>query len=353
MRKAVLKTGAALLLVLLLLLACASGAAVFPAGGDAYAAESGGSAAEGEAAERVALSCARVSAADLAAYVSSGAEKEILAAYTVTASIAPETAYNREVDFSVAWQDAPEYGEEDVTDFVEVLQEEDGALTAVVAAYRAFGGDTVLLTVTTRDGGYTAECLVCYEGKAETLEACPETLSPVSSDERGEYYLLMTGGAETFVLETDNVFHAVRSQSLEVASVSAEGYFYRTAMEPEIGTSLAGTVTYTHTREALADYADLFLSASVSGDTLTVTAGGTALSEYRETEDGIVYSYAGSSYDYSPDSAEYAALNETETASCCFVVTVEDTVSGTRCEIRIWTESSVTDVSLSVSLITF
>ena len=349
MKGTVFRAGTALAVLLLVLALCAA-FLPFSAG---EAAPAGQEASE-SAAEGAALSLKKMSAAELSAYASAGAEKKTaLAAYTVTASVAPADAYNQAVDFSVAWLDAPEYGEEDVTDFVDVAQEEDGALTAVVAAYQAFGGDTAVLTVTTRDGGYTAECVILYEGKAETAEAVPETLSLLSSEERGEYYALLTGCSETFVLETDNVFHSVREQAFEVASVSAEGYFYRTAMEPQIGTSLAGTVTYTHTKEPLSEYAEQFLSASVDGSTLTVTAADSVLSEYRETEDGIIYSYAGSAYDYSSDASVYAALNETETASCCFVVTVEETVSGVTFAVRIWTESAVSSVSLESSVIAF
>lgn len=75
----------------------------------------------------------------------------------IEAYVYPENAVNREVDFSLAWGNAPTNGSEEVTDFVTVTPESDGSRIATVACQKAFGGDTILLTATTRDGGYQAD----------------------------------------------------------------------------------------------------------------------------------------------------------------------------------------------------
>lgn len=51
-----------------------------------------------------------------------------------------------------------------VTDYVTVTPISDGNRTAKVTCKRAFGSDTILIIVTTRDGGFTAQCSATFKG---------------------------------------------------------------------------------------------------------------------------------------------------------------------------------------------
>ena len=86
----------------------------------------------------------------------------------IEAYVVPENANNREVDFSVAWGEGAQRSAEPVTDYVTVTPESDGSRVATVACIKGFGDDIILITVTTRDGGFQATCTVTFEG----AEAC-------------------------------------------------------------------------------------------------------------------------------------------------------------------------------------
>ncbi len=89
---------------------------------------------------------------------------------TLTATIQPTTTENKEVDWTVAWADSSGVG--DVTDYITVTPESDGSTTATVTCYQPFTGD-IIITVITRDGGFTARCICNYVGKPTSLAIEP------------------------------------------------------------------------------------------------------------------------------------------------------------------------------------
>jgi hypothetical protein len=88
-------------------------------------------------------------------------------AYLLTATITPESATNKAVDWSVAFVNpASEWATgKTVTDYVIVTPTSDGALTANVECKKAFG-EQIKVTVTSRNNAEaTAECTVDYARK--------------------------------------------------------------------------------------------------------------------------------------------------------------------------------------------
>ena len=88
-------------------------------------------------------------------------------AYLLTATITPESATNKAVDWSVAFVNpASEWATgKTVTDYVTVTPTADGALTANVECKKAFG-EQIKVTVTSRNNvEATAECTVDYARK--------------------------------------------------------------------------------------------------------------------------------------------------------------------------------------------
>lgn len=97
-------------------------------------------------------------------------------AYQLTATITPENAANKAVDWSVSFvnPDSEWATGKTVTDYVTVTPTSDGALTANVACYQAFG-EQIKVTVMSRDNPEaTATCLVDY---AERVSGYTLTLS--------------------------------------------------------------------------------------------------------------------------------------------------------------------------------
>lgn len=83
---------------------------------------------------------------------------------TLTATVEPKNATNQEVDWSVQWSENAALKNNAVTDYVTVTPISDGNRTAKVTCKRAFGSDTILIIVTTRDGGFTAQCSATFKG---------------------------------------------------------------------------------------------------------------------------------------------------------------------------------------------
>ena len=86
------------------------------------------------------------------------------------AYVMPENATNREVDFSIAWGEGAQRSAEPVMNYVTVTPQSDGSRIATVACTQGFGDDTILITVTTRDGGFQATCTVTFEGTPSSLK---------------------------------------------------------------------------------------------------------------------------------------------------------------------------------------
>lgn len=93
----------------------------------------------------------------------------------IQAYVTPDDAANKEVDFSVAWGNAPTHGSEPVTNYLTVTPDSDGSTMATVSCKKAFGSDTIIITVTTREGGYTATCTVSFKGIASGIEVTSST----------------------------------------------------------------------------------------------------------------------------------------------------------------------------------
>ena len=97
-------------------------------------------------------------------YAANGVSAQAETAYTLTATVLPEEASNKAVDWAVsfvnpssAWATG-----KTVTDYVTVTPTADGALTANVECLQAFG-EQIKVTVTSRNNAEaTATCLVDY-----------------------------------------------------------------------------------------------------------------------------------------------------------------------------------------------
>lgn len=122
---------------------------------------------------------------------------------TLTATVLPETAENKKVDWSVEWDNTE--NTTDVTEYVTVTPSADGSTTATVTCYKAFTGN-IIITVTTRENGYSATCVVSFIG-IPTEIALNGSLSPSA----GEYNVGI-GETYTFDVTLTNPFNQVGSQ---------------------------------------------------------------------------------------------------------------------------------------------
>lgn len=283
----------------------------------------------------------------------------------IEAYVYPENAANREVDYSVAWGNAPTHSGEPVSNYLTVTPDSDGSRLATVSCRKSFDDDTIIITVTTRDGGHTATCTVNFVGIATEINVSSSTAAKKTNSGRGTYYEMGTNKTYTFNLSLSNSLNDAAG-NLSVSEIGGEGTLYFCNGYYNDGGYLVCSETF---QKDLSEIAGKFItSATISGNTLTVKTGSKILEEYYaysapddlyivemlydryvvEVEDDLSgYKEKGDTF-YNQN-AKYNAEN---LDTCYFYVTVKDSVSGIEETIKLWLTSSVSNVSL-VSSLTF
>ena len=283
----------------------------------------------------------------------------------IEAYVYPESAANKAVDFSVAWGNAPTHGSEQVSNYLTVTPDSDGSTTATVSCKKSFGDDTIIITVTTREGGYTATCTVSFTGIASGIEITSSTATKKSTSARGEYYELGTSKTYTFNIGLTNAFNDAAG-NLSVTEIGGEGNMYFGNGSYNDG----GYINFTDmVQKSIGEFADEFItSATISGNTLTVKTGSKILENYYSSygpdeyfitdiyydryvvEMNDDWSIKDSSDTFRNQNAKYNAEN---IGSCYFYVTVKDSISGLTETVRLWLVSSVNGVALSQTELEF
>lgn len=279
----------------------------------------------------------------------------------IQASVTPWDAANQQVDYSIAWGAAPTHGKEAVTDYVTVTQDSDGSLTATISCKKAFGGDKIIVTVTTRDGGFTANCTVSFVGVASTISITNSSLNPISDTNRGNYYQLGTNKTYNFTVNLGNIFNTIGSKNLTV-TLGGVGELY---FGDEFVDGSSGMGSFSNmAKRKMSDIVNKFItSATISGTTLTVKTGTVVVENYYDEMVNDTEYFTGTTYkgryvfedeygltggkDFETNSkANIAAL-----PSCYFMITVKDTVSGLSETVKVWLVTSVKSVSLNKSTV--
>lgn len=298
----------------------------------------------------------------LAAALAKGQEVSV----KIKAIILPYDAANQLVDYSIEWGNAPTHGDEEVTDYVTVAPDSDGSLTATVSCRQAFGDDKIIITVTTRDGGYTADCTVSFVGVASELSITPSGASSIQDDKRGAYYQLGTNKTYTFDINLDNIFHEVGSTNLTVSTGGFGSLYFGTVyVDSTTGVSRFSNME----KREMSDIAEWFIeSADISGTTLTVKTGTKLVENYSshtENDEYFTGSYIYDRFVYEDEfgltmgqttADDYEGKAQTNTAelpSCYFTITVTDSVSGLCDTVRFWLVSSVTGIRFEEADLSF
>lgn len=125
----------------------------------------------------------------------------------LTATVNPSTAEEKGVDWSIAWADGSDSS--DLSTYLTITPQFDGSNVCYVRAYAAFDKD-IIITATTRDGGYTATCTVQFVGNPSDMVIDFEGLSSVQDSGWGvPVYEIKTTSDYDFSISFDNFFHQV------------------------------------------------------------------------------------------------------------------------------------------------
>lgn len=279
----------------------------------------------------------------------------------IEAYVVPENANNREVDFSVAWGEGAQRSAEPVTDYVTVTPETDGSRVATVACIKGFGDDIILITVTTRDGGFQATCTVTFEGAPSSLKFMYNDTEYSSSSE-----ITVQANAEYSVkLKLVGEFGEVGEKfgDFEVVSVTMQGKFNAkregvnnaaVLYEDTIVIDLEDPCYYAYdiatggNGNKVGFDASQFIECSIEGDTLKVRAIRSETSFFHPStppRTGTRVTYESAYYDPRGGGAP---------SDCRMCVLVKDKVSGVEGRIYIDIEgTAVSGVSLSETELEF
>lgn len=288
----------------------------------------------------------------------------------LSATVEPATAQNKLVDYMVFWADEGEHAEEPVTDYVIVEQDSDGSTDATVTCIQAFGDDTVIIQVVTRDGGFRAHCMATYVGIASSMDiSAPSGVTTASTAARGNYYELYTNTTYNFSVRLTNAIGNAKAKDLIIESQGWSGgdETYHTGAIISKTSQFAASWDYERTGERLYKRSILpenFFSVNLSDTGVSIIVNSTIVESYSEynAAGAILYgtdlylatfiNSAGLSY---LDDTTYNRIVENEAllATRYFYVTIKDNVSNISETIKFWINSSADSVALSAQNLEF
>lgn len=186
----------------------------------------------------------------------------------IYANVQPSTATNKNVSWSVSWA---EENALTVSEYVTVAEKGDGTNYAVITCYQPFEGD-IKVTVTTEQGGYTADCIVRFVGVPTDIAIDTN----VSND--GTTYNFGLNGTYTLNVTPTNPFNSLGEdyKNLEVTLWCT-------------GSVTKGTYTYDYWEEtwsweneetvALNNMLDKFVTFEYNNGVITLNTGAKQLDE--------------------------------------------------------------------------
>ena len=248
----------------------------------------------------------------------------------ISATVTPATATNKKVDWTVAWADSSNTN--NVSNYVTVTPDSDGSTSATVTCKAAFSGN-IVITATTRQNGYTADCIVSFVGVPANIEIITN-LTPASDG-----YHVAVGNSYTFGTELSNPFGAV-GNAYQTLEVSVEGVGQIKVASKEVYVSSGNTKWYDDLAKNidLNSIASKFVDASIATDgTITVNVKKSIESYYASLEriDG------GRTQYYQDCFREYVT-------NCYFKIVLTEPKSGVSTSFNIvLDENAVTGVSIA------
>ena len=267
---------------------------------------------------------------------------------TLTATVSPVDAPDKSVDWTIEWC-VPVYEGADISDYLTVEPESDGSLTATVTAYQGFEGGSAYVTCTTRVGGYTAQCLITYDGAPESL------VFVINGNDYNSTTTFRATAGQTYNVELDlrNTLGAVGSKygNYEIKQISMQGRFVAEKRDITNG-------TVTKREDVTIDLAEgkigslnfttsEFMNVTLEGNILKIQAlrsESSFMLPRAAVRTGTQYVYKAPYYD--PRGGGVAD-------DCRLYVLVEDTVSGKQAMLYVDIQSTVTGVSLDQAIFAF
>lgn len=274
---------------------------------------------------------------------------------TITATVMPVDAPDKSVDWSIEWCTPIE--DKDISEYLTLTPESDGALTVTITAHKGFEGGSAYVTAKTRVGGFTATCLIMYDGAPESLSFIYNGKEVTNTGTIN----LTAGTTNEITLNLKNTLGAVGSKygDFEIVKVQGQGRFTLTKQYIVNG-SVSSTSeivfnleegTYKYKDEVLGNDLTLtikpedFFTASISGNKLTIKA--------IKSESSYSNGYPRTGYRFTYKGTYTDPRSGGVPDNCIWYILVRDKVSGEESLLHIDILSTVTGISLSDTVYSF
>lgn len=184
---------------------------------------------------------------------------------TLTAVIIPATAEDKTVDWSVAWADTTKT--ENVQDYIKVVPTGDGSNVANVNCYKQFTGE-IIITVTTRTGGFKAKCIATYIGVPTSIK-----VSSTLAKNENNVYEIQPNSKSSFLIEQESILGDVKAGGYNNYSITTKGV--GSVVLGYYETYRSGGENWYDTSDTIYEYNDImadFITITQSGNSIVVEA---------------------------------------------------------------------------------
>lgn len=264
----------------------------------------------------------------------------------ITATVLPEEAPDKTVDWTVAWEDG---SDTDIDNYVQVIPDADGSCNAAIRCYAAFEG-TIVVTCVTRDGGFTATCNVTFVGVPSEIVF---DYKDYELEQEGDVYILPTGkGSLQVWADFSNIFGSVMDDLAVTWKVGFEGDMTVRVTHYNSG-AYVGSRTFEATDGVIPLLSDITIEGSVQGSINVIEEGVLSIVT---TADTYFWATAKSTVDnceFNLISGSVRRNIQVVSASGYITLTAECSEYDIQKTIKIRVDSSVNGVSLSESAIVF
>ena len=182
---------------------------------------------------------------------------------TLTAVIIPATAEDKTVDWSVAWADTTKT--ENVQDYIKVVPTGDGSNVANVNCYKQFTGE-IIITVTTRTGGFKAKCTETYIGVPTSIK-----VSSTLAKNENNVYEIQPNSKSSFLIEQESILGDVKAGGYNNYSITTKGV--GSVIYSYYETYRSGGSNWYDTSDTIYEYNDImadFITITQSGNSIVV-----------------------------------------------------------------------------------
>lgn len=229
---------------------------------------------------------------------------------------------------------------------------------ACITCKKAFGDDEIIITVTTREGGFTAKCQVLYVGAPTSIKVTPTGAKTITDSKWNNAKIVEIESSKTynFNLSLDNEFGLVGSAFTPEYKISAVAYG-----AIKVKKDLYKSGAFQSTDYGTVDYVvqDVFESAGYIWTSFQKPGGYVSVNKF-SIENGklkviggsMPSSYSGISAD--PSRKVVESFDSYVDGKLPYVtITVTEVKTGISTTINIRTVSGVQSVSLSDSTLSF